>query len=115
MEDIKLRLVITPERIKVDNGSEFFSKDLDRWAYENNVNLDFSRPGKPMENPSIESSNVSFRDECLNVNLCMLMDDAGVKIEEWRHEYNHYRPHGSLNNLTPIEYVELSQSVSPKS
>jgi putative transposase len=32
MEDIKLSLGITPERIQVDNGSELISNDLDRWA-----------------------------------------------------------------------------------
>ena len=47
----------TPKRIQVDNGSEFFSKALDLWAYENNVTLDFSRPGKPTDNPFIESSS----------------------------------------------------------
>lgn len=57
-----------PKRIQVDNGSEFISKILDCWAYENNVTLDYSRPGKPTDNPFIESFNRSFRDECLNVN-----------------------------------------------
>ena len=58
----------TPRRIQVDNGSEFISKALDLWAYENEVTLDFSRPGKPTDNPFIESFNGSFRDECLNLN-----------------------------------------------
>lgn len=51
---------------QVDNGSEFISKVLDKWAYENNVTLDFSRPGKPTDNPFIETFNGSFRNECLN-------------------------------------------------
>jgi putative transposase len=49
-------------------GSEFISKALDKWAYENHVTLAFSRPGKPTDNAYIESCNGSFRDECLNVN-----------------------------------------------
>ena len=57
-----------PKRIKVDNGSEFTSKALDRWAYENKVALDFSRPNKPMDNAFTVSFNGSFRDECLNMN-----------------------------------------------
>jgi hypothetical protein len=57
-----------PERIQVGNGSDFISKDLDRWAYENKVTLDYSSPGKPTDNPFIESFNGTFRDECLNVN-----------------------------------------------
>lgn len=45
-----------PERIQVDNGSEFISKALDLWAYDNKVTLDFSRPGKSTDNPFIERS-----------------------------------------------------------
>jgi len=45
--------------------SEFISKVLDKWAYDNQVTLDFSRPGKPMDNRFIESFNGGFRDECL--------------------------------------------------
>ena len=93
-----------PSRIQVDNGSEFISKSLDKWAYENNVILDFSRPGKPTDNPFIESFNGSFRDECLNINWFLSLDDAKQKIEGWRQEYNQYRPHSSLNDKTPCEY-----------
>jgi putative transposase len=96
MEEIKTELSIIPERIQVDNGSEFISKDFDKWAYENKVTLDFSRPGKPTDNPFIESFNGSFRDECLNMNWFLSMDDAVEKIDAWREEYNGFRPHSSL-------------------
>jgi putative transposase len=46
-----------PKTIKVDNGSEFISKVMDRWAYENGVELDVSRPGRPTDNAKIESFN----------------------------------------------------------
>ena len=62
----------TPERIQADNGSEFISQALDRWAYDHGVTLDFSRPGKPTDNPYIESFNGSFRDECLERALVPL-------------------------------------------
>jgi putative transposase len=68
---------------------------------ENNVVLDFSRPGKPTDNPFIESFNGSFRDECLNTNWFLSLLDAREKIEQWRMEYNEFRPHNSLNDLTP--------------
>jgi putative transposase len=55
-----------PKRIKVDNGPEFISKDLDRWAYWNHVELDFSRPGRPSDNALVEGFNSRFRQECLN-------------------------------------------------
>ena len=77
-----------PKRIQVDNGSEFISKVLDKWAYENQVTLDFSRPGKPTDNAMIESFNGRFRDECLNCHWFMSIKDAREKIEDWRQEYN---------------------------
>ena len=113
MEEIKTEYKIIPERIQVDNGSEFISKDFDRWAYENKVILDYSRPGKPTDNPFIESFNGSFRDECLNVNWFLSMDDAAEKIEAWREEYNSFRPHSSLNDLTPNQVIEMYKN-SPK-
>jgi putative transposase len=79
---------------------------LDKWAYENKVTLDFSRPGKPTDNAYIESFNGSFRDECLNINWFLSLDDAREKIEEWRRDYNDWRPHSPLDNLTPNEYLE---------
>ena len=71
----------TPKRVQVDNGSEFISKALDLWAYENDVVLDFSRPGKPTDNAHIESFNGSLRDECLNLNWFLSVEDAQEKIE----------------------------------
>lgn len=94
-----------PKRIQVDNGSEFISKALDLWAYEHQVTLDFSRPGKPTDNAYIESFNGSFRDECLNINWFLSLDDARQKIEIWRCDYNEYRPHSSLGNRPPREFV----------
>ena len=106
MERLKGEYGHVPKRIQVDNGSEFISKALDKWAYENGVTLDFSRPGKPTDNPYIESFNGSFRDECLNVNWFLSMKDAEDKIEQWRWEYNTFRPHSSLNDLTPNEVFD---------
>jgi putative transposase len=98
-----------PERIQCDNGSEFISKEMDLWAYSNGVTLDFSRPGKPTDNPYVESFNGKFRDECLSVNWFLSLDDAREKIEDFRWEYNHFRPHSALNDLTPKEFVNLHQ------
>jgi len=95
-----------PKRIQVDNGSEFISKSLDKWAYDHVVELDFSRPGKPTDNPFIESFNGSFRDECLNINWFLSLEDAREKIEKWRQEYNEDRPHSSLGGMTPAEFRE---------
>ena len=94
-----------PSSIRVDNGPEFISKDLDRWAYWNQVTLDFSRPGKPTDNAFIESFNARFRMECLNEHWFLTLDDAVAKIESWREEYNERRPHSSLGNIPPAEFA----------
>ncbi|MCS3434381.1 transposase InsO family protein [Klebsiella sp. BIGb0407] len=100
-----------PQKLQTNNGGEFISKSIDRWANENGVTMDFSRPGKPTDNAFIESFNGSLRDECLNVHWFLSLEDALEKIEHWRQEYNHFRPHSSLNNLTPVEFVRSHQKV----
>jgi putative transposase len=91
-----------PKTIRVDQGSEFISRDLDLWAYANDVILDFSRPGKPTDNAFIESFNGKFRAECLNAHWFMNLDDARSKMEEWRRDYNEVRPHSAIGNKPPI-------------
>ncbi|KMO41601.1 integrase [Methylobacterium variabile] len=94
-----------PETIQVDNGPEFVSKALDRWAYENSVALDFSRPGKPTDNALVESFNGRLRDECLNANWFLSLANARAKIEAWRRQYNESRPHTALGWRTPQEFA----------
>ena len=89
----------------MDNGTEFFSKAMDAWAYRHGVKLDFIRPGKPMENGYIESFNGRLRDECLNAELFSDLLDARRKLEAWRRDYNEHRPHSSIGNLKPIEFA----------
>lgn len=95
----------TPLSITVDHGTEFTSKALEEWAYQRGVKLDFTHPGKPTENGHIESFNGRLRDECLNVNQFLSLDDAREQIERWRLDYNANRPHSSLGNLTPSEFA----------
>ena len=77
-----------PAVIRVDQGSEFVSRDLDLWAYHNNVTLDFSRPGKPTDNAFIEAFNGRLRAECLNTHWFLTLSDAREKLESWRRDYN---------------------------
>ena len=94
-----------PALLVMDNGPEFTSRALDHWAYWNQVALDFSRPGKPVDNAYIESFNGSLRDECLNTNWFLSIEDAQDKLESWRVDYNQYRPPSSLDNMTPEEFA----------
>lgn len=103
------KLTGLPAKIKVDNGPEFISRALDAWAYLNKVQLEYSRPGKPTDNPHIESFNGSLRDECLNVHWFMSLEDAKSKIECWRKDYNEYRPHSGLTYRTPADFAEKAR------
>ncbi len=100
------RQVGFPKAIRVDQSTEFVSGDLDLWAYQRGVTLDFSRPGKPTDNAFIESFNGKFRAESLNANWFMSLDDARRKCEAWRRDYNEERPHSAIGNKTPIALVE---------
>src|SRR5215510_8809387 len=90
----------------MDNGPEFTGKALDAWAYCQKVELDFIRPGKPMENGYAESFNGKFRDECLNCHWFTNMEDARQTIEGWRVDYNEERPHSALGQLTPADFAK---------
>ena len=99
-----------PKRIKVDNGPEFISKDLDRWAYWNHVELDFSRPGRRSDNALVEAFNSWFRQECLNQHWFLSLEDARTKLSSWQHEYNTERPHSALGYCTPWEEKSKSSN-----
>jgi putative transposase len=82
--------------LKADNGSEFAGKVMDRWVYERQIAIDFSRPGKPTDNATVESFNGRLRQECLSENWPLSLTDAEQKIEVWRTFYNIVRPEWHL-------------------
>jgi putative transposase len=97
-----------PKCIRVDNGPEFISKELDLWAWRHGVTLDFSRPGKPTDNAFAESFNGKFRSECLNASWFLSLEDAREKCEAWRRDYNEVRPHSAIGHQTPMARASVS-------
>lgn len=102
-----------PNTIRVDQGSEFISRDLDLWAYQRGVVLDFSRPGKPTDNAFIEAFNGKFRQECLNAHWFLSLADAAEKMEDWRRDYNEERPHSAIGNKVPAALMKPAHEASP--
>ena len=100
-----------PMLITLDNGTEFTCNHFDAWAYARKIHLDFINPGNPIENSFIESFNGKLRDECLNEHWFTSLEDARETIESWREEYNNTRPHSSLNNLAPMQFVEYLRAL----
>ncbi len=94
-----------PGGIQVDNGTEFTANHFDAWAYRRTIPVHFITPGRPTENGMIESFNGKLRDECLNASWFTSLDHAREVIENWRTDYNEQRPHSSLGNVPPAEYV----------
>ena len=95
-----------PETIIVDNGPEFSGRVLDEWAYRKGIKLHFIQPGKPVQNAFCESFNGRFREEFLDGNWFMSLQDTRQRCEAWRREYNEDRQHSSLNDLTPMEFIQ---------
>jgi putative transposase len=93
-----------PSTIRTDNGPEFTSKDLELWAKDNEIQIQFIQPGKPMQNGYIERFNRIYRESILDAYLFFDLDQVRQLTEEWMDEYNNRRPHESLNNLTPNEW-----------
>lgn len=94
-----------PKVIVSDNGPELTCRAVQIWAAENNIDWHYIQPGKPQQNGYTESLNDKIRDECLNEHWFESLAEARQIVEAWRQDYNHVRPHSSLNYLTPMEFV----------
>jgi putative transposase len=114
--DALVRLYGKPKSIVSDNGTEFTSRAILKWADQNGVAWHYIDPGKPQQNAFIESFNGSLRDELLNEEMFDNLDDARRKLAIWRYDYNNVRPHSSLGNKPPAEArrtLEISEVSAP--
>lgn len=99
-----------PRVLRSDNGPEFVSRALLKWATSQNLDMALIDPGKPWQNGTTESFNGKFRDECLSMEWFRNRIEAKAVIEQWRQHYNHIRPHSSLGNRTPAAFKKLDVS-----
>ena len=102
-----------PEFIRMDNGPELTANALRDWCRFSESGSVYIEPGSPWENPFIESFNGKLRDELLNVEAFETLLEAQVLAEDFRIEYNTYRPHSSLGGLTPFEFAEQWRQSQP--
>lgn len=97
-----------PEKLRVDNGPELTSVLMAEWAELHGITLEFIQPGKPTQNSFIERFNRTYREEVLNMYVFKRLSEVRNITERWINEYNEQRPHESLGNLTPREYMTVN-------
>ena len=94
-----------PQYLRSDNGPEFVARSLRRWLEGSGVGPLFIAPGSPWENAYVESFNGKLRDELLDLELFLSLEEAKYVADRWRLDYNHHRPHSSLNWMTPAAFA----------
>lgn len=100
-----------PTAIRSDNGPEFISKLTVAWFKRAGIDHRRSRPGKPVDNAICESTNGRIRDELLNPTLFADLDEAQDQLATYRHDFNHNRPHSSLDQRTPASYAQHVRAI----
>jgi len=99
-----------PAYIRSDNGPEFVSKVVKKWFKVAGVETLYTAPGSSWENGYIESFNSRLRDELLNRELFLSINELRYVVDRWRMDYNHYRPHSSLGYMAPAAFAAMGQS-----
>lgn len=103
-----------PRHIRSDNGPEFIARAIQRWTNQLSIEALYVEPGSPWENGYAESFHSRLRDEFLAVEVFESLAAARKLTATWRNDYNHYRPHGSLGYVTPVEFAARCTASAPK-
>lgn len=95
-----------PRTLRMDNGPEFLSHTLQRWAQKQAIFLQYIQPGKPTQNAYIERFNRSYRTEVLDPHLFSTIQEVQEVTEQWIYRYNYQRTHEALRNVPPMLYTQ---------
>ena len=97
-----------PEKLRMDNGPELILIQMAEWAEAHGVELEFIQPGKPTQNSYVERFNRTYRTEVLDFYLFSSLAEVKEITANWLKQYNEERPHESLDNIPPAEYLEIN-------
>jgi putative transposase len=100
-----------PAYLRCDNGPEFISKELAKFAKDKGVEIRFSQPGKPTQNGLVERLNGTQRNECLNLKYFKTVKEVQQDLDVWWNSYNFDRPHSALAYMTPQQFIDNNQNL----
>jgi putative transposase len=96
-----------PKRVRVDNGPEFISNTFQQYCSDKRIEIEYIKPGKPMQNGYIERFNRHYREDILDAYLFENIKQIRDLTDEWRLDYNDNHPHKSLKSHSPNIFKEL--------
>lgn len=94
-----------PDILRTDNGPEFLSGEFIAWTEQIGMTIQYIQPGKPNQNAFIERFNKTYRNEVLDLYLFRNLNEVREITYWWKLAYNEQRPHDSLGDMTPVEYL----------
>jgi len=96
-----------PQAIRCDNGPEYISGVLSRWAERRGIRIEHIQPGKPQQNAYVERYNRTVRYDWLSQYLFESIDEVREFATRWMWTYNHERPNMALGGITPKQKLAL--------
>jgi len=95
-----------PREIRTDNGTEFIAKAFEGFCENSGITHVKTQKGKPNQNAYIERFNRSYREDVLDANIFETLNQVRELTFEWMNDYNNNHPHASLDNQSPIEFMQ---------
>jgi putative transposase len=96
-----------PLQLRCDNGPEYISHLLEKWALKHQIKLMFIQPGKPQQNAYIERYNRTVRYDWLNQFLFSTIEQVQDYATKWLWSYNNERPNMAIGGITPKQKLAL--------
>ena len=97
-----------PNALRCDNGPEYISNILARWAQNNDIELLFIQSGNPQQNAYVERYNRTVRQEYLEMNEFTSIEHAQEEATKWLWTYNNERPNMAIGGITPAMKLRLA-------
>lgn len=97
-----------PATIRCDNGPEYISGALQRWAEGHGITLNYIQPGNPQQNAYVERYNRTVRYDWLAQNLFDSIEEVQESATRWLWTYNNERPNMAIGGITPMQRLALA-------